>query len=242
MRILVVDDEALARDRPRRMLAAIEGYECVGEAANGLEAIDRVTALSPDLILLDIRMPGIDGLEAAAHLARLEEPPAIIFCTAYEEHAIRAFDLQAFGYLVKPVRRDRLEQALGNAWRVNRVQIRVLGQVDESRRTHISARTHRGLESIAVEDIRYLQADSKYVTVRHGGGEVLIDDALRDLEEEFGDLFVSIHRSALVGIHVITAIEKSRDGQHRIRVRDVEEPIDISRLHLPGVRQLVKTL
>ena len=242
MRILVVDDEALARDRLRRMLAAMEGCECVGEAANGLEAIDRVAALSPDLILLDIRMPGMDGLEAAAHLARLEEPPAIIFCTAYEEHAIRAFDLQAVGYLLKPVRRDRLEQVLGNARRVNRVQIRALGQVDESRRTHISTRTHRGLELIAVEDIRYMQADSKYVTVRHSGGEVLIDDALRDLEEEFGDLFVRIHRSALVGIRFITAIEKSLDGQHRIRVRDVEEPIDISRRHLPGVRQLVKSL
>lgn len=242
MRILVVDDEALARDRLRRMLAAMEGCECVGEAGNGRECIDLVGELGPDLVLLDIRMPGMDGLEAAAHLAALDEPPAIVFCTAYEEHAIRAFDLQAVGYLLKPVRRDRLEQALGNARRVNRVQIRALGQVDESRRTHISARTHRGLELIAVDDIRFLQADSKYVTVRHGGGEVLVDDALRDLEEEFSDLFVRTHRSALVGVRFITAIEKGADGQHRLRLKDVEQSIEISRRHLPGVRKLVKTL
>lgn len=242
MRILVVDDETLARDRLRRMLAAMEGCECIGEAGNGRDCIDLVTELGPDLVLLDIRMPVMDGLEAAAHLATLDEPPAIIFCTAYEEHAIRAFDLQAVGYLLKPVRRDRLEQALGNACRLNRVQIRALGQVDESRRTHISARTHRGLELIAVDDIRFLQADSKYVSVRHGGGEVLVDDALRDLEEEFGDMFVRTHRSLLVGIRFITAIEKGADGQHRLRLKDVEQTIEISRRHLPGVRKLVKTL
>ncbi len=242
MRILVVDDETLARDRLRRMLLAIDGCECVGEAGNGKDAIDLVTELSPDLVLLDIRMPGMDGLEAAAHLSRLEEPPAIIFCTAYEEHAIWAFDLQAVGCLLKPVHRERLEHALGNARRVNRVRIRALGQVDESRHTHISARTHRGLELIAVDDIRYLQADSKYVTVRYGGGEVLVDDALRDLEEEFSDLFVRTHRSALVGVRFITAIEKALDGQHRLRLKDVEQSIEISRRHLPGVCKLVKSL
>jgi len=242
VKILVVDDEALARDRLRRMLAAVEGCACVGEAASGLEAIEQVAALAPDLVLLDIRMPGMDGLEAAAHLAQLDAPPAIVFCTAYEEHAIQAFDLQAVGYLLKPVRKDRLELALGNARRVNRLQLRALGSVDESRRTHISTRTHRGLELVAVEDIRYLQADSKYVTVRHGQGEVLVDDALRDLEEEFPDLFVRIHRSALVGIRYITAIEKGLDGQHRLRLRDVDQSLDISRRHLPGVRKLVKNL
>jgi len=242
MRVLVVDDEALARDRLRRMLAGVDGCECVGEAANGREAIEQVTVLQPDLLLLDIRMPGMDGLEAALHLSRLAEPPAIIFCTAYEEHAIQAFDLQAVGYLLKPVRKDRLEQALVKAQRVNRVQIRALSQVEETRRTHLSTRTHRGLELIAVDDIRFLQADSKYVTVRHGQGEVLIDEALRDLEMEFADLFVRIHRSALVGIRFITAIERSADGQHRLRLKDVGLPLDISRRHLPALRRLVKTL
>lgn len=242
MRILVVDDETLARDRLKRMLAVINGCEWVGEAANGVEAIERVRLLTPDLLLLDIRMPGMDGLEAASHLAQLEEPPAVVFCTAYEEHAIDAFNLQAVGYLLKPVRKERLEQVLANAKRVNRAQLQALSQADGSRRTHISTRTHKGLELIAVDDVRFLQADSKYVTIRHGRGEVLVDESLRDLELEFGDMFVRIHRSALVGVRFITGIEKGADGQHRLRLRDVEISLDISRRHLPDVRKLVKGL
>jgi two-component system, LytTR family, response regulator AlgR len=242
VRILVVDDETLARDRLKRMLDGMEGCEWVGEAANGFEAIERVRALEPDLLLLDIRMPGMDGLEAASHLAQLEEPPAVVFCTAYEEHAIDAFNLQAVGYLLKPVRKERLEHVLANAKRVNRAQLQALSQVDGSRRTHISTRTHKGLELIAVDDVRFLQADSKYVTIRHGSGEVLVDEALRDLEVEFGELFVRIHRSALAGVRFITGIEKGTDGQHRLRLRDVEMSLDISRRHLPDVRKLVKGL
>ncbi|MCP5181456.1 MAG: response regulator transcription factor [Pseudomonadales bacterium] len=243
MRVLIVDDEALARDRLRRLLDAIGGYECVGEAGNGRDAVELVGTLRPDLVLLDIRMPGMDGLEAAAHLTRLEEPPAVVFCTAYEEHAIQAFDLQAVGYLLKPVRRDRLEATLTNTRRVNRAQIQALGQLEEAaRRTHLSARTHRGLELVPVDEIRYLRADSKYVTVRHGGGEVLVDEALRDLEVEFSDVFVRVHRNALAAHRYIVAVEKSSDGQHHMRLRDVEETLDISRRHLPGVRRLVKTL
>lgn len=242
MRILVVDDESLARDRLKRMLQSIGSCECVGEAANGMEAIERVQDLDPDLLLLDIRMPGMDGLEAAAHLSRMDAPPAIVFCTAYEEHAIDAFNLQAVGYLLKPVRREALEQAVANARRVNRAQLRALAQTDGSRRSHISARTHRGLELIAVDDIRYLQADSKYVTIRYGDGEVLVDEALRDLELEFGDQFVRVHRSALAGVRFISGIEKASDGQHRLRLRDVKDALDISRRHLPEVRKLVRTL
>lgn len=238
----MVDDETLARDRLKRMLAGMEGCEWVGEAANGFEAIERVRALEPDLLLLDIRMPGMDGLEAASHLAKLEEPPAVVFCTAYEEHAIDAFNLQAVGYLLKPVRRERLEQVLANAKRVNRAQLQALSQVDGGRRTHISTRTHKGLELIAVDDVRFLQADSKYVTIRHGMGEVLVDEALRDLEVEFGEMFVRIHRGALAGVRFITGIEKGTDGQHRLRLRDVEMSLDISRRHLPDVRKLVKGL
>jgi two-component system response regulator AlgR len=240
MRVLIVDDEQLARDRLARMLASLEGYEVVGEAAHGVNALEQVQALQPEVVLLDIRMPGMDGMEAARHLAALDEPPAVIFCTAYEEHAIQAFDLQAVGYLLKPVRKEHLADALGKAQRVNKAQLAALGGPEQRRRTHISARTRRGIELIPVDDVRYFQADQKYVTVRHGGGEVIIDETLRDLEEEFGDAFVRIHRSALVAVQHMERLERLAPGRAQVRLRDVEEPLEVSRRHLSGVRRLMK--
>ncbi|MEE4302013.1 MAG: LytTR family DNA-binding domain-containing protein, partial [Pseudomonadales bacterium] len=200
MKILVVDDEKLARDRLVRILERTEGYSVVGEAAHGLEAVEQAQALAPDVILLDIRMPGMDGLEAARHIAQMDSPPAVIFCTAFEEHAIEAFDVQAVGYLLKPVRAADLEDALARARRANRAQISALveEEVGSDRRTHISARTRRGIELVPVDEIRYFQADQKYVTVRWPDGELLIDDTLRQLETEFGERFIRIHRNAIV--------------------------------------------
>ena len=183
MRILIVDDEKLARERLTRMLQAMEEtrHEVVGEAGNGVEAVALADQTQPDVVLLDIRMPGMDGLETARHFTDFEEPPAVIFCTAYEEHAVEAFDLQAVGYLLKPVRRENLQAALEKARRLNKAQIAALSDTDKQRRTHISARTRRGIELIAVDDVRYFQADQKYVTVRHGAGEIIIDETLREL-------------------------------------------------------------
>ena len=161
MKVLIVDDEQLARERLARMVRALEGYTVVGEASNGLDALKQAQDLEPEVVLLDIRMPGMDGLESARHLAELAEPPAVIFCTAYEEHAVQAFDLQAVGYLLKPVRSENLGAALAKAQRVNKAQLLALGEQDAQRRTHISARTRRGIELIPVEDIRYFQADQK---------------------------------------------------------------------------------
>src|SRR5262245_35738349 len=171
MKILIVDDEQLARDRLARMLGEIEGFAVVGQAANGMQAVERCDALAPDIVLLDIRMPGMDGLEAARHMAGMEEPPAVVFCTAYEEHAIDAFNVQAVGYLLKPVRRDDLVRVLGTATRPNRAQLAALSVEEGSKRTHISARTRRGLELVPIDEVCFFQADQKYVTVRHPGGE-----------------------------------------------------------------------
>ncbi len=239
---MVVDDEGLARERVKRMLEAHEGYECVGEAATGLEALECVEQARPDVVLLDIRMPGMDGLEAATHLGNLEEPPAVIFCTAYEEHAVEAFNLQAVGYLLKPVRKEQLGQALANAQRLNRAQLTALKGPEQEHRTHISARTRRGLELIPVDEIRFLQADHKYVTVRHGDGETIIDETLKELEEEFAEQFVRIHRSMLVATRFVTGLEKTREGQAELVLRDPEERLSISRRHLSAVRKLVKSL
>lgn len=242
MRILLVDDESLARDRLRRMLNDQDDHEVVGEAANGTEAVKVCAEMSPDLVLLDIRMPGMDGLEAARHFLELEEPPAVVFCTAYEEHAIQAFDLQAVGYLLKPVRKENLLTALGKAVRVNKAQLAALGDGDEQRRSHISARTHRGIELVNVTEVRFFQADQKYVTVRHSDGELIVDETLRELEDEFGELFVRVHRNALVGRGHIDGLVKDEGGNVTVRLRGLDETIAISRRHLPAVRKIVKGL
>ncbi|MEQ8486441.1 MAG: LytTR family DNA-binding domain-containing protein [Pseudomonadales bacterium] len=248
MKILIVDDEKLARDRLARMVTTLDGHEVVGEAATGRDALQQVAAQDADVVLLDIRMPGMDGLETARHLTALDAPPAVIFCTAYDEHAIQAFDLQAVGYLLKPVRLEQLGQALDKAQRVNRAQLAALGagvaegEPGFGRRSHISARTRRGLELIPVADVRYFLADQKYVTVRSQQGEVIIDETLKELEDEFGAQFVRIHRNALVAVAHIECLERLGPGQSRIRLRDVEAPLEVSRRHLPAVRKLVKSL
>jgi two-component system response regulator AlgR len=242
MRILLVDDETLARDRLRRMLEADAAHEVVGEAANGVQAVSLCHELQPELVLLDIRMPGMDGLETARHFLELNDPPAVIFCTAYEEHAIQAFDLQAVGYLLKPVRKDNLLAALSKTVRLNRAQLAALHAADDARRSHISARTHKGIELIGVDDIRYFQADQKYVTVRSSEAEVIVDETLRELETEFAELFVRVHRNALVAKSHIDGLVKDSDGQVAVRMSGLDETITISRRHLPGVRKIVKKL
>lgn len=242
IKVLIVDDEQLARDRLARMVTGLKDYEVVGEAVNGIDAVQQAATLQPEIVLLDIRMPGMDGLEAARHFVDIEEPPAVIFCTAYEEHAVEAFDLQAVGYLLKPVRKENLEGALGKAQRVNKAQLAALADDDNSRRSHISARTRRGIELIPVDEVRYFQADQKYVTVRHGVGEIIVDETLRDLEDEFADLFVRVHRNALVAVRHIAGLDRSSDGHYQIRLQGVEESLDISRRHVAAVRKFVRSL
>ncbi len=242
MKVLIVDDEQLARNRVARMLENLAGHEVTGQAANGMDAVRLTEEAKPDVVLLDIRMPGMDGLEAARHIAGMEEPPAVIFCTAYEEHAIEAFNVQAVGYLLKPVRKTDLEQALANATRTNKAQLAALSDGEESRRTHLSARTRRGIELVAVDEVRYFQADQKYITVRHGDGELLIDETLRDLEIEFGDLFVRVHRNSLVASRYIEGLDRDEESRYRIRLRGIEESVDVSRRHVSKVRKFIRTL
>lgn len=246
MKVLVVDDERLARDRLTRMLNTLDEYEVVGEASSGEDALHKTGLLDPDIVLLDIRMPGMDGLSVAETLSAIESPPALIFCTAFSEHAVAAFDTLASGYLLKPVRREALVDALAKVGRVNRVQASVMtGEREEGgarARTHISAKTRRGIELIPLSDVRFFQADHKYVTVRHERGEVLIDDTLRDLELEFGDRLVRVHRNALVMTDHLEGLERDSRGHYQVRMRGVEEKLDVSRRHISGLRKLVQTL
>ncbi len=242
MRILIVDDETLARDRLRRMIETDGLHEVVGDVSSGIEAIKASERLKPDLCLLDIRMPGMDGIETAQHFMSLEDAPAVIFCTAYEEHAGQAFVLQAPGYMLKPVRQADLFRALANSARLNRIQLEAVKNIDTDRRTHLCARTYKGIELVNISDIRYLKADQKYVSVRYIGGEVIVDETLRELEEEFPDLFSRVHRNALVTTDHIVGLEKDSKGQIGVRMSDIDELVDVSRRHLPAIRKVIRRL
>ena len=241
MRILVVDDEQPARDRLRQLIDDFPGHEVVGEAANGEQALALASSLRPDAVLLDIRMPGMDGIETAHHLNAMTEPPAVVFATAYDEYAIAAFDARAIGYVLKPVRRERLQRALEHA---ERITGKMLGDLaPASRRQHVCVQEHGELRLIALSGIHFFSADQKYVCVHHDDGEDLIDDSLKALEDEFAEEFVRIHRGALVAVDRIERLERTAGGQTRVVLRD--EPGDradlvISRRHLADVRRRLK--
>src|SRR3954451_8153701 len=154
-RVLIVDDEAPARERLRSLLTELDQVDVIGEAVTGEEAVMRAAELAPDVVLLDVRMPGIDGIEAAKHLNALEQPPAVIFTTAFDEYAMKAFDAQAVGYLLKPIRKEKLAAALTQASRLTRSLLQKIAATNEgpARRTHIAARTREGLRLIPIEDV-----------------------------------------------------------------------------------------
>jgi two-component system response regulator AlgR len=243
VKILIVDDEKPARDRLARMVGEINTHELVGEAVNGLEALGLAQSLEPDIVLLDIRMPGMDGIEAARHIARLDEPPAVIFTTAFSDHALEAFETHAVDYLLKPVKLERLQAALDATIRPTRAQASRSGDVlsELEPRQHICARVRGSLVLVPIEKIYYFHAEQKYVTVRHEEGEVLIEDPLKALETEFGERFYRIHRNALVSLSRLAGMQSENDG-HQVTFRDIDDVLEISRRHLPGVRKIIRNL
>ena len=237
MRILIVDDEGPARERLRRMLDELGGHEVVGEAADGAGALRQASALAPDLVLLDVRMPGMNGLEVAYHLATLERAPAVVFATAYEEFAVDAFDARAVGYLLKPVRAEKLASALDRAQPLDHAALGALNrQSGGEARRNVCARVRGELRLIPVDEVVYFRADLKYVTVRHQHGEVLIEESLKALEDEFGERFVRVHRNALVAVAAIEALERDAEGHARIRLRGIDETLEVSRREVATVK------
>ena len=246
MKVLIVDDEKPARDRLRQLIADFGNHEVVAEAANGEQALSMAVTHDPDVVLLDIRMPGVDGIETAHHLNAMASPPAVVFTTAYDEYAIDAFEARAIGYVLKPVRRERLEKALEHAARITGQMLKQLTSESnlQSRRQHVCTRVQGELRLIPIESVSYFYADQKYVTVHHGDGQDLIDDSLKSLEDEFTDEFVRIHRGVLVAVDQIDRLQKSDDGKIRVVLRqeslaDSDELI-ISRRHLTNVRKRLK--
>ncbi|MCZ6687355.1 MAG: LytTR family DNA-binding domain-containing protein [Gammaproteobacteria bacterium] len=241
MKILVVDDEAPARDRLKRLIEEHDDWQVVAEAANGHEALERADATQPDLVLLDIRMPGMDGIETARHLAQMDEPPAVIFTTAFNEYAVEAFAANAVGYVLKPIRRERLADALQRASRLTRPQLASLASRDQHQaRKHISARVRGELRLVPVRDVLYFHADQKYVTVRHHDGELLIDEPIKELADEFSDAFVRVHRSMLVSVAHIEALAKNAEGHYEIRLKGLDECFPVSRRLAPAVVKKLK--
>jgi two-component system, LytTR family, response regulator AlgR len=231
LRVLIADDEPPARERLRSLLQEIGNLEIAGEATNGEEALKLAVDLTTDVVLLDVRMPGLDGIEAARQMNSLLEPPAVIFATAYDEYAVNAFDAQAVGYLLKPIRKEKLAAALAQAGRLTRPQLQRLAASADGppKRTHIAARHREGLRLIPIEEILFFLADQKYTTVRHMRGEDLIEDSLRSLEEEFSSAFARIHRNALVSVRHLEGIERNTEGQYFVRVRGCPAPLQVSR-------------
>lgn len=231
MRVLIVDDEQPARERLRSMLAQTEGFEVTGEAGNGQRALELCDSLQPDIVLLDVRMPGIDGLEVARQLATQAEPPAVVFITAFEEYALQAFESEAIAYLLKPIRAEKLHAALAKAGRLTRPQLQQVANAarEDPRRTHVGVRGRDGLRLIPIDEVLCFLADQKYTTVRHQHGEELIEDSLKTLEEEFAASFVRIHRNALVNTKYLERIARDASGQHFVHLRGLPDALEVSR-------------
>ncbi len=244
MKILIVDDEMLARERLVSLLSELDNHFSISEAEHGVDALSMISKESPEIVLLDIRMPVMDGLEVAHHLAGLESPPAIIFTTAYQDYALDAFDAHAIDYLMKPIRKERLQQAIGRARALNRTNVSELRDNDGSNysRSHLSATVQGNLQIIPVEQIHYLKADQKYVTAVWPGGKLLIDDSLKSLEREFASRFIRIHRNALVSLSHIQGLDKDEDGNPCIKLQGIKSPLPVSRRHASNVRKAIKQL
>ena len=244
LRILIVDDEAPARRRLKELLADCAervALQIVGEASNGREALALAGQHQPDLVLLDIRMPEIDGIEVARHLQRLDAPPSIIFTTAYDAYAIKAFEVHAVDYLLKPIRAARLEEALTRARSLAPPKDEALRSLQPEGRTNLCAQERGRIHLIPVADIVYLKAELKYVTARTAEREFLLEESLTKLEQEFAERYVRIHRNCLVARAAIRGFERVHDegeGHWVVMLNGIDEKLAVSRRQQHVVREI----
>jgi len=244
LRVVIADDEAPARSRIRDLLEDCAGsfpIELAGEAANGRELLALLEETSADVVLLDIRMPEMDGLEVAQHMLKLPEPPSVIFTTAYNEHALKAFELHAVDYLLKPIRLRRLHDALTRARAITPLRLDVLQQITPDARTHLSVLERGKVLLIPVAEILYLRAELKYVTIRTAAREYLLEESLSKLEQEFSEQFVRIHRSCLVAKAHITGFEKEGGESEAgwvVALAGLDEKLPVSRRQQHIVKEM----
>jgi two-component system response regulator AlgR len=236
LNILIVDDEQPARDRLRRLVEALPGFEISGEAASAAEALERIRQLGPDVLLLDISMPGMDGMSLARALQQGGASPAVVFCTAYQDQALNAFEVEAVDYLVKPVRSERLESALEKARRY-------LGQDAEDDPEHFLRSTVGGKVVLTpISQVICLLSEDKYTTVIHEEGETVIDDSLTELEQRFPRLFFRVHRNALVSLRHLRGVERTPQGQTQALLSGTERKPEVSRRNISPLRKLLSDL
>lgn len=249
-KVLIVDDEPLARERIKRLINEMENYDICGEASNGQVSLDIAARLHPDIILMDIRMPVMDGLEAAAQFAKTENSPALIFCTAFDDYAIDAFKVNATDYLLKPVRKEALVAALERTTSLSKVQRKSLDdRPAQGEQPHLLvANTYKGTVLIDLERTYYFMADQKYVTAYSEDGETLIDNTLKELESEFTEKLIRVHRNALVCRAKIQGLNRDREGQYYIELKNAQrlpqeqQRVYVSRRHSQEVRDWLRSL
>ena len=249
LRVLVVDDEAPARNRLRDLLAdcAVKmPLEIAGEAATGRQALELLATCDADVALLDIRMPDMDGIETAQHIQKLDEPPVVIFTTAFDAYALKAFEVHAIDYLLKPIRLGRLFEALSRARGLAPLRLDILREMKPDARSHLSVNERGRIHLIPIADIVFLKAELKYVTVRTAGREFLLEESLAKLEQEFFGRFVRVHRNCLVAKDAIRGFERAIDadgeGHWVVVLNNVAEKIDVSRRQQHIVRELGRVL
>ncbi|MBL4743574.1 MAG: response regulator transcription factor [Cycloclasticus sp.] len=243
MRILIADDEPLARQRLKLLAQEIcPNSDIYADASNGLEALKQCIELQPDIALLDIRMPIMDGLQAAAEISKAGLQTHVVFVTAYDQYALEAFDKNAIDYLLKPIRKDRLERSIEKISRMAAPPANTDNTTEKLRspRQQFCAHTHHGLKVVAAQNVLFFKADNKYVLACTANDNILLDESLKKLEEEFSDAFFRIHRNALVKIAAIKTIEKSADGSFEIHLHACDERLTISRRHQAELNRLLR--
>ncbi len=248
LRLLIVDDEAPARARLRDLLGDIAAElpnEVVGEAADGIEALEFLAQIDApvDIVLVDIRMPRLDGIGLAQQLAARHDPPAVIFTTAFDQYAVRAFDLNAIDYLLKPVRAPRLLAALKKLPH-QPIDAATLRPLAPEGRLHLNSTERGRILLVPLNEILFLRAELKYVTARTRQREYLIDESLTHLEEEFGERFIRVHRNCLVARSAIIGVARETDSDGEsfwaVILRDVSEKLPVSRRQWPQIKALVR--
>lgn len=247
LRVVIVDDEAPARSRLRDLLADCAQavpLDVVGEADHGRSALELLSSRAADVVLLDIRMPEMDGIEAAQHLQKLEHPPAVIFTTAYDAYAIRAFEVHAVDYLLKPIRAARLREALSRVRSAKPPGPGVLRELQPRARAFLSAQERGKVHLIPIGDVVYLKAELKYVTARTAQREYLIEEPLTKLDHEYAERFVRVHRNCLVARAAVRGFERlegeGNEAQWAVLLEGCDEKIAVSRRQQHIVREFAK--